>query len=222
MLEKAYKGNYDYYHVISNADLPLKNNTDFDLFFEKNKGFQFIQYDDEALNNNPEIRRRTRLYHFLQNYRRRYKEKWKNNFFTLCERILLVIQIVLRVNRVKDLDWTIKYGSNWVSITGDLVVELLSQKDKIEKVFSYTNCSDELFVQTVAYNFGFQNRIYVPKAGQNQNMRYVDWKRGKNGNPYTFRSEDYEVIKESSALFARKFSETVDKEIIIKILESRG
>lgn len=48
-------------------------------------------------------------------------------------------------------------------------------------------------------------------------MRFIDWERGKNGNPYTFRNEDLEVIMKSKAFFARKFSETVDRDIIINI-----
>ena len=75
------------------------------------------------------------------------------------------MQIALHVNRVKNLDWTVKYGSQWVSITNDLVAELLKQKDKITKVFSCTNCADEWFVQTVAYNCGFKDRIYCPEDG---------------------------------------------------------
>ena len=50
-------------------------------------------------------------------------------------------------------------------------------------------------------------------------MRLVDWKRGANGSPYTFRIEDYLMLIHSHALFARKFSESIDKEIIDKIID---
>ena len=129
----------------------------------------------------------------------------------------MVMQIALHVNRVKNLDWTVKYGSQWVSITNDLVAELLKQKDKITKVFSCTNCADELFVQTVAYNCGFKDRIYCPEDGMAENVRLIDWTHGKNGNPYTFRSQDYQSLKTNKNLFARKFSESIDKEIIQRI-----
>lgn len=217
LFEKAYQQKYDYYHLVSGVDLPLKSNRKIDTFFEKNQGKEFILYDNEKLLNDPEISRRTKYYHYLQNYRRRYSQKWKNDFFTFCERASLVMQIVLHVNRVKKLDWTVKYGSNWVSITNDLVAELLKQKEKITKVFSCTNCADELFVQTVAYNCGFKDRIYCPEDGMTENVRLIDWTRGKNGNPYTFRNQDYQSLKTNKNLFARKFSESVDKEIIQRI-----
>ena len=194
LLDKAFVNHYDYYHIISGADLPLKSNQEIDTFFEENNGKEFILYDNKALLENPEISRRAKYYHFLQNYRRRYKQKWKNDFFTFCERVSLVFQIVFRVNRVKDLDWEIKYGSQWVSITDDLVKVVLDNKEKVRRVFSCTNCADELFIQTIAYNLGFKDRIYHPEDNQAANVRFIDWKRGKNGNPYTFRLNDFYML----------------------------
>lgn len=194
LLKQACSNGYDYYHIISGADLPLKSNEEIDSFFEKNKGKKFILYDEEALKGNPEISRRAKYYHFLQNYRRRYAEKWKNSFFTFCERISLVLQIVFGVNRVKNLDWQIKYGSQWVSITDELVKVILANEEKITSVFLYTNCADELFIQTIAFNCGFKDHIFQPADKQAANLRYIDWSRGKNGNPYTYRLKDIDML----------------------------
>ena len=212
LLETAHRIGYDYYHIISGVDLPLKSMEYLHNFFEENNGYEFISFDDDKLINDPEISRRTKYYHFLQNYRRRFKLKLFNSFFTFCERVLLVLQICFRVNRTKHLDWHIKYGSQWVSITYKLVDRLLKSKDKIKKVFSQTNCADELFIQTVAWNCGFKDKIYF--AG---NMRLIDWDRGGNGNPYTYQSADYELLANSKMLFARKFNEKLDKAIIDRI-----
>lgn len=220
--EQAHSVGYDYYHYISGMDLPLKSNEEIQGFFETNNGYEFIEYDDNKLMNDPEIGRRTRLYHFLQNYRRRYKKKVYNDFFTLLERILLVMQILMGINRVRNLDWTIKYGSNWVSITDSLMGTVLKNKEKIYTVFHCTNCSDELFIQTIAYNCGYKDKIYRPKASKlAPNLRFIDWKRGKNGNPYIFKFEDLELLEQRNELFARKFSETVDKKIIEALIEKR-
>lgn len=194
LLKQAYTNGYDYYHIISGADLPLKNNEKIDSFFEKNNGKEFILYDEDALKGNPEISRRAKYYHYLQNYRRRYAEKWKNSFFTFCERISLVLQIVFGVNRVKSLDWQIKYGSQWVSITDELVKVILANEEKITSVFSYTNCADELFIQTIAFNCGFKDHIFQPVGKQAANLRCIDWSRGKNGNPYTYRLKDIDML----------------------------
>ena len=215
LFEKAHQIGYDYYHLISGADLPLKDNRELDQFFEKNKGKQFIQFIDVEVKDNPKIARRMKYYHFLQNYRRGFSHKWMNRIFIFCERILLVIQMMFRINRIKNLDWKIKYGSQWISITDELVVVLLREKNRIKKIFSYTNCPDEHFVQTIAYNCGFRNQIYhPPKNKQEANVRFIDWSRGKDGSPYTFTSHDAEMLLNNENFFARKFSEAVDRGII--------
>lgn len=211
-------GPYDYYHMMSGQDLLLVSNDKFDNFFESNIGKEFIEFKDDQNEHDPEIKRRTKLYHFLQNYRRRFKFQPLNEVFIFFERCSLALQLILHVNRVKNLDWEIKLGPNWVSITDDLVVTLLNEEEKLEKIFKWTNCSDELMVQTIAYNFGFMDRLYHNPFGED-NMRLVDFNRGRNGSPYTFTSNDYDMIMSSKALIARKFSLDTDSEIVDRIIE---
>ncbi|MGN1157721.1 MAG: beta-1,6-N-acetylglucosaminyltransferase [Agathobacter sp.] len=217
LFEKAHQKGYDYYHLISGADLPLKGSRELDRFFDENKGKQFIHFIDMELKDNPKIARRMKYYHFLQNYESGFSHKWMNELLTFCERVLLVIQMVFRINRIKNLDWKIKYGSQWVSITDELVVVLLREKNRIKKVFSYTNCADEHFVQTIAYNCGFRDQIYHPQNGQEANVRFIDW---SHGNPYIFTSNDAKVILNNENFFARKFSESVDRGIIETICQN--
>ena len=107
-------------------------------------------------------------------------------------------------------------------------LRLFSQiEEKITSVFSYTNCADELFIQTIAFNCGFKDHIFQPVGKQAANLRCIDWSRGKNGNPYTYRLKDIDMLipkigggggRENLNLFARKFSETIDKDLIDEIL----
>ena len=48
--------------------------------------------------------------------------------------------------------------------------------------------------------------------------RLIDWSRGRNGNPYVWTILDKKVIDESECLFARKFDEIIDEEIIKYII----
>ena len=45
LMEQACKNHYDYYHIISGADLPLRSTGEIDDFFEKNKGLEFIDFE---------------------------------------------------------------------------------------------------------------------------------------------------------------------------------
>ena len=47
-------------------------------------------------------------------------------------------------------------------------------------------------------------------------LRSIDWKRG---NPYIYRLEDFESLIHSEFLFARKFDQNVDKNIVDKLKE---
>lgn len=222
LFKQAHKEHYDYYHLLSGADLPIKTQKEIDDFFTRNRGFEFVQYDtDERLKNDKEIGRRTRLYHFLQNYRRRYKWRFLNSFFTLLERSSLVIQLLLKIDRTKkNPNIVVKYGSQWVSITDDLVEFILQNKNLIYNLFRYTNCADELFIQTLVFNSKFVNRLYDKDFDNDVrgNMRLIDIKeRGSNGNPYTWRINDIGEIKKSECLFARKFDINTDADVIYEI-----
>lgn len=220
LFEKASKNEYYRYHLISGADLPIKSQDYIHDFFEKNADYEFVHYTDENKKNSYEIERRTRTYHFLQKYCKKYKIKVINKFFAFLEKIILFIQKIFHVNRLKNSKIKIKYGSQWISITNDLVQYILKNKELIQKLFKYTNCPDELFIQTIVYNSKYKNKLFYKKFDDSvyANMRLIDWNRGKNGSPYVWNLSDKKVIDESECLFARKFDINVDKEIIEYII----
>lgn len=45
-------------------------------------------------------------------------------------------------------------------------------------------------------------------------IRHIDWKRG---TPYIFREEDFYELKNTPALFARKYDINVDRNIVGRI-----
>ena len=63
LLESAIGGNYDYYHLLTGVDLPLKSNDEIDQFFRQNNGAEFISFDREA-NETGNFVRRYDGYHF--------------------------------------------------------------------------------------------------------------------------------------------------------------
>jgi hypothetical protein len=85
----------------------------------------------------------------------------------------------------------------------------LDKNKKYIKRYKWTICADEIFYQTIINQIDGINII-------NNCLRYIDWKSGPE-HPRILRINDYEKIMESGNLFARKFDETVDNEIIDKI-----
>ncbi|MDR2097810.1 MAG: hypothetical protein LBP37_04745 [Spirochaetaceae bacterium] len=85
------------------------------------------------------------------------------------------------------------------------------------KRYKWTSCSDEIFFQTIL------NKIEGITI-VNDSLRYVDWETGPE-YPRILRTHDYEKVIESGKLFARKFDEKSDREIIeliYKDIESKG
>ncbi len=222
LMKKAIKKEYSYLHILSGADLPIQSQDDIHNFFQINEHCEFIQYQsDDYVKNTPEISRRVSVYHFLQNYRNRFRFRVLNDCFIALDRFLILLQLALRVNRWKQ-NTELKYGSNWVSITKELAQYLVNQENQIKRLFQKTNCSDELFIQTIAFNSYFRDRIYRTKeeGDMTANLRLIDWERGSSkGNPYVWHVEDYDRIMQSDCMFARKFDTSIDSEIIDKIYE---
>lgn len=212
LLNKAIKGEYEYYHIISGVDLPLKSQEYIHKFFNANRGKEFINIEkiESTSWRDIEIKNRVKLYHFINNI---VNLRSKNRIITFLRKIqdkLINLQVKLHVDRYKADIW---YGSNWCSITNECVKYLLDNIDTIIKDYKYTHASDELFIQNIiAENTKLMNDIY--KWEKDSNMRLIDWNRG---NPYVFKSSDFEELIKSDMLFARKFDCSVDKKIIDKI-----
>lgn len=222
LIEKAIQGNYDYYHLLSGADLPIKSVNTIEKFFECNKGKEFIHFDtDERLANDKEIWRRTALFHFLQNFRKRYRNNVLNNCATFIEHCLLGIQIIFHIDRLRGKDVKIYYGSQWFSITRNFALYVLEQKEIIDDLFRKTSCSDELVMQTIVMKSPFKENLYVRERSNKceSNMRLIDWERGKKGSPYVWNLNDIERLRKSDCLFARKFSSDFPMKIIKSLMD---
>ncbi|SHI82400.1 beta-1,6-N-acetylglucosaminyltransferase [Parasporobacterium paucivorans] len=191
---------YDYLHLLSGVDLPIKSQDEIHDFFSRNSGNEYMEIVASESQN--EIEKRCKYYWLFQEQLARHE---KMNIYRVINWIGIKMQQFLKVKRIPE-NIKIKKGANWFSITGELAKYIISQEKNIEKWFRHSVCADELFIQTIAYNSEYRGNI----SGDNF-LRLIDWERG---NPYIFRLEDYQLIKDSEYLFARKFDLDVDSGIV--------
>lgn len=214
LLEQALNKEYDYIHLLSGADLPLCGQQEIHHFFDENKGKEFVRYWGASFpkNSEPWIK----YYHPLQKYLRISKNKAFNQSIEKIEKILIKLQELLGVNRLKNTDCQFQKGANWFSITGEFAKYVVGRKPWIESVFMNTRSSDEVFLQTVLCNSEYDvNRFEKTYETDGlTGIRYIDWKRGK---PYTFKIQDYQELISCGFLFARKFSISKDRRIVEKL-----
>lgn len=216
LLKSAINQKYSYYHLISGNDLLIKPSNTIYSFFEKNQGKEFIAYQNITKDVPKSILERIEYYHLFNSYRRNNGNIIKKTLCILYYR-LISIQKKLKVNRLKNNHLKIKKGANWFSITDDLARYVLSKEKEINKMYHYTNCADEIFLQTLVYNSKFKDKIYHEYDDEHQNIkRHIDWNRGE---PYIFTIDDCQELLNSPAFFARKFSSSKDRQIIDKIYQ---
>lgn len=214
LLEKAIiVDHYHYFHLLSGQDLPIKPIEEIVTFFELHDGYNFIHFD--SLEASLERINRVKYYHVFQEFKNRYKR----SIWSALDRIFVDMQKYIGFDRSKRFSVSFKAGSQWWSITRDLAKYVLSNRDFIKRHFKYTMC-DEMFLQTLVYNSPYYETLYVkeiPKSDdQNANQRLIDFKRG---HPYIWTIDDIEEIKNSNLMFARKFDETVDSDVINAVVE---
>lgn len=212
LLKEATKKEYAYYHLISGVDFLLKTQDEIHSFFSKNQGKEFIHFcSDKQVE---KIKFRIQYYHFVK-YNRTANEKI-NRLSGLFDKYTLKLQKKLKLKRKYNENINLKYGCNWFSITHNLAKYVVKSEAWIHKHFKFTLCGDELFLQTLVYNSDFKNALYINDFNDNYEacVRHIDWNRGE---PYIFRLEDFEELIESRQIFARKFSMSIDQDIIGKL-----
>lgn len=201
LLRAAAPGRYDYYHLLSGVDVPVKSRDYIEEYFTRAPGTNYVNFLA------PEISRadlyRVMFYYPMQRYniRKPAVRRALRNFSA-------AVQLGFGVDRTRRLPdgFAFQKGAQWFSITHALAAYLLEKESEIRGIFSDTYCPDEMFVQTEIINSPFRDTL-PENAFCNDYascLRYVDWKRG---NPYTFTDADLAELLSTpeTALFARKF-----------------
>ena len=209
LLKEAVKTEHAYYHLLSGMDLPIKSQDEIFAFFEKYNGLEFVDEDDVAISEAALSR-----------------VKYTHKFYGKAGSVKDILgALSVKGQKLLGVDKTQKYGNiifqkgrNWFSITHGLAKLVVEKEDWIQEVFGQSVCGDELFLQTVARNSEYAEKICNPNTmPEVPDTRYIDWKRGSNNNPYVFREDDFEELKNALGLFARKFDLNVDKKIVEKL-----
>lgn len=201
-------GPYRYYHLLSGVDLPLKSQDEIHRFFEENAGKEFIGYTLTEMT--PEIARRMQRWHlFPRHFSRR------RNVYSVFRALALRVQEGLGIRRNVGIDF--KKGSQWVSITDDMLRWLLARKACVRKIFTHTFVPDECFVQTMAWYSPLRKNLYDVSSDPAGCLRAIGW---RGDELVDWSAADEKVLAGSSALFARKFNAS-DPEFIQKIVSLR-
>ncbi len=193
----AARGRYDYYHLLSGMDLPIKDQDTIHAFFDEHSGAEFINFWEMKEDTGD----RFHYYTLFPEGARNFLTHFLNDTFKSLQKA-----VGHSIN--KDVDF--RSASQWFSITDELARYVISKKDWLEKVFRHTCLCDEIFLATLVWNSPFREKVYPG------DMRFIDWS-GNGRHPRTFRMEDWDRLMSSPQFWARKFDESIDSGIIDRI-----
>lgn len=194
--EVASNGRYDFCHLLSGVDLPIKDQDSIHSFFDRYSGKNFIGFQPRHNESEDE---RTKYFH-LRTYRPG-GSRW-TRACRLFDRISVRIQRKLGI-RVH-YPFQLYKGAQWVSLSPGFLEWLIKRKTFFLKCFRFASIPDERFIQSAFMASPFASTLYLPNGDEyDQCMREIDWKRG---SPHTWEECDYELLVQSKRLFARKFS----------------
>lgn len=210
LTEAVRNGPYEYYHLLSGADLPIKTQHEIHAFFDVHRGTEFIQFQRPVISEKK--KRRVQYYYVLQQLLQR-----KAGISAKFQEGTVRMQHVMGINRIRNSNLIFQMGSNWFSITEDCAEYILTQTDLIAKIFKNTKCCDELFIQTIVFNSKFKDQLYDQTYTDSLigNERLIFW---RSGAPRDINIGDFQMIEESECLFARKFNSKTDANAIAKVI----
>jgi hypothetical protein len=185
---------YDYVHLMSGQDYPIKSPSYIINFLEKHNGSQFIHYLD--FKDWPGAQVRLERYYLNElKFRGRFRLGWLLNKLFGKRKIPAHIK---------------PYGfATFWTLTLDCALYIpkaLQNDPALERFFKYTFGSDEYIYPTIIMNSSYKDAVV------NNNYRYTDWSAG-GFRPKLLVAEDFERMAASDCLFARKMDINVDKEI---------
>jgi Core-2/I-Branching enzyme len=209
------KGPYDRYVLISGQDLPCLSNAGIRAFFEARSDAEFVHgWDVKNDDWNGDGRDRLRLFWFRYDKKLpsggvlRAAYRLKRRAKHLLEEAVHWIQRSFGLFRPFDLPMYV--GSNWMDLSGDCVdyvLRYLEDNPKYLPRFKHTRCGVEAFFHCIIFNSRFRERLVETPN------RYADFASGPE-RPRALRSGDEEAALSSGMVFARKFDERVDAEVI--------
>ena len=209
---------FDYVVHLSGQDYLIKSNEQIQKFFQENKGREFLEYFPLPCSKwKGGGLRRVEYWHILWNDIH-FCIPEKREFKSPIASFLYSVLIWPLPKKRKFFESFPLYGGSfhWC-LTGECVKwidDFVKQNTNFVNRFKYTYCADEIFYQTLILNSPFKDKII------NDDFRYRDWGGDVNAlHPRNLEKKDFEKIRESDKLFARKFDMTIDPDILDMIDE---
>ena len=195
-------GPYAYYHLMQGSSYPLKTQDELHKFYDEHQGKLFITV--RHANGKRNINRAKQIWLFNEVYHSPLMVDFIKRRINSAFRI---IQDIVGYDRFKKYNMKICKGFALWSITEDFLDYLLEKEELVNEIFKYSCCGDELFIQTMAYNSKYRDRLFYNNNNVSLSMWTSTWPIGNETvRPgCNFKYEDLNFLLNNGNNFARKF-----------------
>lgn len=141
----------------------------------------------------------------------------RSTFGKLYHRVLIAVQLLLRVNKLKRLGVSsqeIYAGQQWFDAPREALayaVQKFESDPRWRQLFTTSFCPDEFWLQTMLCNSEYQSAIV------NDLHRYILWEHREGNYPAILDDRDLTAIKQSKALWMRKIELPISASLLKKL-----
>ena len=188
--------NYDYLFLLTGQDYPIKTNDYINNFLDKNFGKSFIEHFSMPTNN------------------------WQNGGMDRIDNYYIHRKNDYKKIPRKMMPWFVKKeiprsirpwgGSGYFTVHrkhADYILKFIKDNPGYVRFFKHTDIPDEIFFQTILANSEYKKDLI------NDDIRYIDWSNPAEC-PAVLRRADFNAIKKSKDLIARKADSNMDSEVL--------
>jgi hypothetical protein len=242
LLARAFERGFDYCLLLSGSDYPIKSNEYLFSFFES-ASKEFITF--WKLEDRPSWCHKVEYYYFIDAIPIRGWSTntepafWKRYFWGR----FFKHQHIMPKRTFPD--GMVPYGGpDWWSLSygcAAYVLKFVDEHSQFKRFYKYTHSPGEMFFQTIILNSPWASRVenyesYLDWSGKRAqqilrtdsemlpeesfNYRYIDWSGNATGlreTPAILDDRDWEVLKNSSSHFARKFDSVSSRSLLDRI-----
>ena len=204
---------FDHLVILSGQDYPLMGNEDIRNQLRAKPESSFIHYVP-LYKTNPHLADRYEKYHlFLPNNKAviypydspGVLKRLVNNGLRLSGQFPLPRKV--------PFNYELYFGSNWIRLSykaARYIVNFTELNKEMERFFSTTLNSDEVFFQTILVNAPEAERGLL----ENNNLLFCHWHRSPDLYPSALTMADKDSLLSSQRLFARKFDPVQSAELL--------
>jgi hypothetical protein len=216
LLQAALEEGFDYVHLISGKDLPLRPVEDIMDFIDAHDGTEFLAINPPK--RATEVRPRVGRYWSERLLEGKVMGGPRGMALRAMQKASVSLQGGVGIDRTRRWGHEIQTGEAWCSVTSALARHFVDHMEWADHHLRKTFVPEEFFWATMACDSPRREYVEREAPPYYANLRHISWQEGAPGHPHIWRMADLPELAASPNMFARKFDPSVDSEVVEEVI----